>query len=120
MKKMIVAFFMAGLGLQAVQAASAEQYVLAVSKINDRYQQDTRNFFNTLDPMQRGFNAEQQKTFCGILAKHADDLYQAADANRAYLDKKYVNLTKKDVVAQVLSSKEMQILKNSNVQCDFN
>lgn len=117
MKKILLAVLIAGLGLQTVQAASAEQYVLAVGKINAEYKQNMRNFFNTLDPMQRGFSTAQQTVFCKILGKYADDLYQAADENRAYLDRQYVNISKKDVILQVMSSKEMQMLKPYNVQC---
>lgn len=120
-----IKFACLGLGLllqlgQPVQAASAEQYVLAVDKINEGYKESTRNFLNTLDPMQRGFTAAQQADFCKILGKYADDLYAAADTNRAYLDKQFANITKKDVIAQVLSSKEMQMLKRYDVQCSLN
>ena len=120
MKKTCLVLFILGISQQSVWAASAEQYVQTVEKINENYQQDTRNFFNTLDPMQRGFTAEQQAVFCKILSKYADDLYQAADSNRAYLDKQYANISKKDVIVQVLSSKEMQMLKRYNVQCNLN
>ncbi len=119
MKKIIFALFALGISLQSVQAASAEQYVQAVEKINENYQQDTRNFLKMLDPMQRGFTAAQQAGFCQILGKYANDLYQAADVNRVYLDKQYANITKKEVIAQVLSSKEMQMLKRYNVQCNL-
>lgn len=119
MKKMIFAVLAWGMALQAVNAASAEQYVQAVERINDRYKQDTRTFLSTLDPMQRGFTPEQQAGFCKILNKYADDLYAAADANRAYLDRQYANISKKDVIAQVVDSKEMRMLKPYNVQCDL-
>lgn len=122
---MKIRFACLGLGLllqcgQLVHAASAEQYVLAVEKINENYKQDTRTFLNTLNPMQRGFSAEQQADYCKILGKYADDLYSAADENRAFIDSEYRNMNKQDVVQQVMASKEMQLLKKYNVQCTLN
>ncbi|RLL39565.1 hypothetical protein D9K79_14970 [Acinetobacter cumulans] len=119
--KKIVALACVVLGsFSVVQAASVEQYVMAVEKINENYKKDTRNFFVTLDPMQRGFSVAQQEKFCGIVAQYAQDLYATADKNRSALDPKYANLTKQDVNQQVLSAKEMQMLKQYNVQCTLN
>ena len=119
MKKFIFSLLSLGMVVQAVHAASAEQYVLAVEKINETYKQDVRKFYATLDPMQRSFNAQQQEKFCSIVGKYADDLYHAADTNRAYLDKQYANISKKDVIDQVSTSKEMQMLKPYGVQCNL-
>lgn len=119
MKKFIFAVFALGFGAQPVLAAGAEQYVLAVEQISSNYKKDTRDFFKTLNPMQQGFSSEQQVKFCGIVGKYADNLYQAADENRAYLDRQYAGITKQDVIKQVMSSKEMQMLKKYNVQCDL-
>jgi len=48
-----------------------------------------------------------------------DRLYKAADQNRAYLDRQYQNVGKQDVILQVKSSKEMQLLKRYNVDCNL-
>ncbi len=119
MKRFIFAVFALGLGVQLASAASAEQYVLAVQQINESYKKDTRDFFNTLNPMQQGFSGAQQAKFCRIVSQYADNLYQAAHENRAYLDRQYAGITKQDVIKQVMSSKEMQMLKKYNVQCDL-
>lgn len=119
MKRFIFAVFALGFGAQLASAASAEQYVLAVQQINESYKKDTRDFFNTLNPMQQGFSSVQQAKFCGIVSQYADNLYQAANENRAYLDRQYAGITKQDVIKQVMSSKEMQMLKKYNVQCDL-
>ena len=42
------------------------------------------------------------------------------DENRDFLDRQYRNMTKQDVIQQVLSSREMQLLKKYNVQCSLN
>ena len=119
MKKIVALACVVLGGFSVVQAASVEQYVIAVEKINENYKKDTRDFFVTLDPMQRGFTAAQQEKFCGIVAQYAQDLYVAADKNRSALGK-YSTLTKQDVNQQVLNAKEMQMLKQYNVQCTLN
>ncbi|RKG29460.1 hypothetical protein [Acinetobacter tianfuensis] len=119
MKRLICVFLTVAFGVQAAVAASAQDYVRAVEKINDQYKKDTRDFFNTLDPMQRGFNAQQQQRFCAIVTKYADDLYAAADQNRTVIDRQYAGITKEDVKKQVLDAREMQMLKPYNVQCDW-
>jgi len=119
MKKLIYAVLLMSFGVHTVQAASAEAYVIAVEKINEQYKKDTRVFFSTLDPMQRGFTAAQQVQFCAIVTRYADDLYVTADKNRSVLDRQYAGITKQDVNQQVLNSKEMQMLKQYNVQCDW-
>src|SRR5574344_450312 len=110
MKKYIYLCLTLGMTLQNVYAASAEQYVLAVEEINAQYKQDTRQFL-------RGLNPQQQ--FCGIVSRYVDRLYQAADENRAYLDRRYQNINKQDVIQQVSTSKEMQLLKKYQVNCDL-
>ena len=119
MKKYIYLCLTLGMTLQNVYAASAEQYVLAVEEINMQYKQDTRQFLRGLNPQQQGFNPQQQQQFCGIVSRYVDRLYQAADENRAYLDRRYQNINKQDVIQQVSTSKEMQLLKKYQVNCDL-
>ncbi len=99
--------------------ASVEQYVAAVDKISEQYKQESRNFFNGLDAQQSSFTSQQQTQFCGIVGNYIERLYQAADQNRASLDRQFRQMTKQDVIHQVMLSKEMLILKKYNVQCDF-
>lgn len=110
------------LGLVAAQhavAGSAVDYVIAVENINEQYKKDSRQFFASLNPQQSGFTAQQQAQFCQILWKYANGLYAAADENRAFLDREYRQISKVQVIDQVLMSKEMQMLKKYNVQCDL-
>lgn len=99
--------------------ASVEDYVVTVDKINRNYKADIRQFFAQLNPQQTNFTAEQQMRYCGIMGRYVDQLYIAADKNRSSLDAQYRNLTKQDVIQQVMSSKEMMILKKYNVQCNL-
>lgn len=119
MKNMILAACLLGLATN-IAAASAEQYVIAVNDINEKYKTDVRQFFSQLDPQQQGFKADQQVKYCGIVQAYVNDLYRAADENRAFLDREYRNMNKQDVIQQVIASKEMQLLKKYNVQCALN
>ncbi|UUS59683.1 MULTISPECIES: hypothetical protein [unclassified Acinetobacter] len=119
MKNMILAACLLGLATN-IAAASAEQYVIAVNDINEKYKTDVRQFFSQLDPQQQGFKADQQVKYCGIVQTYVNDLYRAADENRAFLDREYRNMNKQDVIQQVIASKEMQLLKKYNVQCTLN
>ena len=105
MKKYIYLCLTLGMTLQNVYAASAEQYVLAVEEINAQYKQDTRQFLRGLNPQQQGFNPQQQQQFCGIVSRYVDRLYQ--------------DINKQDVIQQVSTSKEMQLLKKYQVNCDL-
>lgn len=118
MKKLWMGILLWG-SLSVVQAASVEQYVLAVEQINQSYKQQTRQFLKGLNPQQSGFSPAQQQQFCGIVSRYVDRLYQAADENRAYLDRRYQNINKQDVIQQVSTSKEMQLLKKYQVNCDL-
>lgn len=103
----------------SVALASVEQYVAAVDKISEQYKQESRNFFNGLDAQQSSFTSLQQAQFCRIVGNYIERLYQAADQNRASLDRQFRQMTKQDVIHQVMLSKEMLILKKYNVRCDF-
>ncbi len=102
-----------------VALASIEQYVLSVEKISEKYRQDTRNFFSSLDAQQTSFTPQQHVQFCGIVANYVEQLYQAADRNRDSLARQFRQMTKQDVIHQVMASKEMLILKKYNIQCDL-
>lgn len=99
--------------------ASVEDYVIAVDKINQTYKTDMRQFFGQLSPQQTSFTADQQVRYCSIVGRYVNQLYTAADKNRSSLDAQYRNLNKQDVIQQVMSSKEMMILKKYNVQCNL-
>ena len=119
MKKIILAILFLATASN-LYAASAEQYVLAVDDINAQYKSNTRQFFMGLNPQQQGFTASQQSQYCGIVQTYVNDLYRAADENRAFIDKEYRNINKQDVIQQVMAAKEMQLLKKYNVQCALN
>ena len=119
MKKIILAILFL-VTASNLYAASAEQYVLAVDDINAKYKSNTRQFFMGLNPQQQGFTVSQQSQYCGIVQTYVNDLYRAADENRAFIDKEYRNINKQDVIQQVMAAKEMQLLKKYNVQCTLN
>lgn len=119
MKKILCALLGLGCFVSAHTSASVEQYVASVEKISQLYKQETRSFFNRLDTQQTRFSTQQQLEFCGIVRNYVDQLYRAADQNRASLDLKFRQITKQDVIQQVMSSKEMLILKKYNIQCDL-
>lgn len=101
----------------AVCAASAIEYIEAVERINADYKKESRQFLSGLNPQQQGFSPEQNAKFCAIVGHYVDRLYQAADQNRAYLDRQFQNMSKQDVITEVKSSKEMQLLKRYQVDC---
>ena len=111
--------FMLGCSASNGVFASVEQYVAAVEKISNQYKQETRNFFSGLDARQSNFTAQQQVQFCGIVGDYVERLYQAVDQNRGALDRQFRQMTKQDVIDQVMSSKEMLIMKKYNVQCEL-
>ena len=119
MKKLIFTLLGLGMVVQAVQAASAEQYVRDVEKISSQYTADMKFFLRTLDPKTSQFSAQQQQQFCGIVKKYVDDLYQTTDQNRAYLPLTAQSMTKQIVIDKVVVSPEMQLLKKYNIQCDL-
>ncbi len=102
-----------------VFAASAVEYVAAVEQINADYKKESRQFLSSLNPQQQGFSPEQNAKFCGIVGRYVDRLYQAADQNRAYLDRQFQNMTKQDVIREEKLSKEMQLLKRFHVDCNL-
>lgn len=119
MKKILFFGFLMGCATSNVALASVEQYVTSVEKISEQYKQETRIFFNSLDAQQTSFTSQQQVQFCGIVSNYVEQLYQAADRNRDALDRQFRQMTKQDVIHQVMLSKEMLILKRYNVQCDL-
>ncbi|WP_407303797.1 hypothetical protein [Acinetobacter sp.] len=120
MKKILLSCLLMGCGtISNVALASIEQYVLSVEKISEKYRQDTRNFFSSLDAQQTSFTPQQHVQFCGIVANYVEQLYQAADRNRDSLARQFRQMTKQDVIHQVMASKEMLILKKYNIQCDL-
>ena len=119
MKKILFCLLVLGCSASGSVFASVEQYVAAVEKISDQYKQETRKFFSGLDARQSNFTPQQQVQLCGIVGDYVERLYQAADQNRGALERQFRQMTKQDVIDQVMSSKEMLILKKYNVQCEF-
>lgn len=108
-----------GCATSNIALAGVEQYVTLVEKISEQYKQDIRIFFNSLDAQQTSFTPQQHVQFCGIVANYVEQLYQAADQNRDSLARQFRQMTKQDVIHQVIASKEMLILKKYNIQCDL-
>ena len=99
MKKILLGICLLGWNY-AVFAASAVEYVDAVERINTDYKKESRQFLGGLNPQQQGFSAAQNSHFCS-----------------AYLDRQFQKITKQDVIIEVKSSKEMQLLKRYQVDC---
>ena len=119
MKKIFIFIFAISM-IGVSSASSVEQYVNSVEKITANYAQDMRGFLRSLDPQLSRFSPEQQAKFCGITNQYVQDLYQAIERNRSSLTGQYATMTKQDVINQVAESKEMQMLKEYNIQCNFN
>lgn len=118
MKKIVSFIFAIGF-MGTSSAASVEQYVSSVEKISAAYTQDMRGFLRGLDPQISQFSPEQQTKFCGIVNQYVQDLSQAIETNRSHLTGQYATMTKQDVINQVTESKEMQMLKKYNIQCNL-
>ena len=108
-----------GCATSNIALAGVEQYVTSVEYFSQQYRQDVRIFFNSLDAQQTSFTSQQHVQFCGIVANYVEQLYQAADRNRDSLDRQFRQMTKQDVIHQVMASKEMLMLKKYNIQCDL-
>src|SRR5690606_15145248 len=100
-------------------AARAVENVEAIERINADHKRESRQFLSGLNPQQQGFSPEQNAKFCEIVGRYVDRLYQAADQNRPYLDRQFQNMSKQDVIVEVKSSKEMQLLKRYQVDCNL-
>ncbi|WP_313035393.1 hypothetical protein [Acinetobacter sp.] len=119
MKKILWVLSVLGYASLNTAFAGVEQYVAAVDQISEQYKQDSRNFFSSLNAQQTSFTPQQQTQYCAIVGGYIDQLYQAADQNRAFLDRQFRQMTRQDVMNQVMSSREMLILKKYNIQCDL-
>ena len=119
MKKILFCLLVLGCSASGSVFASVEQYVAAVEKISNQYKQETRNFFSGLDARQSNFTPQQQVQFCGIVGDYVERLYQAEEKKKEKLERQIRQMTKQDVIDQVMSSKAILILKNYNVQCDL-
>ncbi|MGE8557899.1 MULTISPECIES: hypothetical protein [unclassified Acinetobacter] len=119
MKKILLILSVLGCASLNTALAGVEQYVAAVDQISEQYKRDSRNFFSSLNAQQTSFTPEQQTQYCAIVGRYIDRLYQAADQNRAFLDRQFRQMTRQDVINQVMSSREMLILKKYNIQCEL-
>lgn len=97
-----------------------DRYIRDIQKISDQYNTDMKMFMRVLDPQISEFQPQQKKQFCEILKKYVDDFYQTTDQNRDKLPFSYAKMTKQDVIAQVLASKELTILSKYKIECDLN
>lgn len=97
-----------------------EKYARDLDKITQQYSQDMRDFLKSLSPTTVQFDSQQKNKYCSIVATYVDDFYQLTNKNRDSLPFSYANMTKQDVINKVKQSKEMQILKDYNIQCDLN
>ena len=97
-----------------------EKYARDLDKITQQYSQDMRDFLKSLPPTTVQFDSQQKNKYCSIVATYVGDFYQLTNKNRDSLPFYYANMTKQDVINKVKQSKEMQILKDYNIQCDLN
>ncbi len=118
-KKMIVLLILSGLFVSLLHAAVPERYVRSVEKISENYNSQMRNFLTTLNPRQTQFSLQQQQQYCSIVNRYVQDLYEVTNQYRSELPLSYANMTKESLVQQVMMSKEMQILKKYDIQCNF-
>lgn len=120
MKKNILALLvLSSLFVSLLHAAIPERYVRSVEKISENYNSQMRIFLRTLNPRQTQFSLQQQQEYCAIVNRYVQDLYQVTNQYRADLPLSYANMTKESLVQKVMMSKEMQILKKYNIQCNF-
>ena len=105
------------MGMNTAYAGSVESYIHMLEQANQRYQQSSRQFFNTLNPQQQGFNAAQQAQYCRLLQSYVNDVYAAVLANQNVLKQKKYN--KADVIAEIEGKREIQALKKYAVKCQL-
>lgn len=120
MKKIAFVLCLFGCVGQSTMAGSVENYVQSFEKISENYQQNLRKFFKTLDRQQTQFSPEQEKIFCGLTIQYVKDVYQAADKNRDALEKVGKKVSEWQVLVDVMSRKEMEILaERYDVECSL-
>lgn len=120
MKKKILATLMIAMCSSSFAQDIPEKFARDLDKITQQYSLDMRGFLKSLPPTTVQFDAQQKNQYCSIVATYVNDFYQLTNKNRDSLPFAYANMTKQDVINQVKHSKEMQILKNYNIQCDLN
>ena len=118
MKKILLALSLL-MTANSVFSAVSEQYVRDVERISSQYSADMKFFLRSLDPKISQFNEKQQSQFCAIVKKYVDDMYSTTDKNRQYLPLSEQSMTKQTVIDKVMQSREMQLLKQYNIQCDL-
>lgn len=96
------------------------RYVKDIQTVSDQYSTDMKSFLKSLDPNTTQFSPEQEQKFCAILQRYADHFHQVNEKHRKNLPLSYNVMSKKEIVAQVVNSKEMQMLKQYGVQCNLN
>lgn len=120
MKNKILALLLITFSTPLFAQQIPEKFARDLDKVTQQYSQDMRDFLKSLPPTTVQFDAQQKAKYCSIVASYVDNFYQLTDKNRDSLPFSYANMTKQDVIAKVQQSKEMQILKSYNIQCDLN
>lgn len=120
MKNKILALLLIALCTPSFAQQLPERFARDLDKITQQYSQDMREFLKSLPPTTVQFNTQQKNQYCSIMATYVHDFYQLTTKNRDSLPSSYANMTKQDVIDKVQQSKEMQILKDYNIQCDLN
>lgn len=120
MKKLAFSIVMLCFTAQVFAQDVPEKFARDLDKISTQYSADMRQFLRSLPASTHQFNPQQKNQYCSIVATYVDDFYQLTTKNRDSLPFSYANMTKQDVIDKVKQSKEMQILKDYNIQCDLN
>jgi hypothetical protein len=119
MKKIIYFSLLTLITSQVLADNIPTRYVKDIEKISNQYNDEMRSFLKSLDPTLSEFQPHQKDQYCAIITKYADDFYKTTQKNKDSLPFSYSNMTKQDVVNKVLSSKEMELVKQYNIECDF-
>lgn len=116
MNKIILSGLLIFGGITWGYAGSVAEYLEGVEQANQQYQQNTRQFFRHLDPQQQKFSMEQQVQYCDMVQTYINQLYAVVLENQGVFksQKKY---SKQEVILDVTSRREMQILKKYGVVC---
>lgn len=119
MRKSIVLGMVISLSQLSLAQTIPDRYVKELDQVSSQYSQDMRLFLKTLPLDTTQFNANQTQQYCSIVGRYVDQFYALTQKYRHDLPYAYANMNKQDVIMKVKQSKEMQILKQYNIQCQF-
>lgn len=120
MKKIILALYFLVNSFSAIAQNLPEKYVRDVEAISNRYSNDMRQFLRSLPNSTVQFSPQQKNQYCFIVTTYVDDFYNLINQNRSNLPFSYANMHKQDVIALVIKSKEMRLVRKYNIECDWN